>query len=252
MRIFLSSNISCKADCKYCFSKWPDYDWKTSSEFEYECMSSNSIILYPCCDGDFFDQVELVEKIKSYTEFDKKVYISISSKINPTKNQIIQLIELNEWLIKAGNGFVKFAISLSNRTMLDEIEPATMTYEERIKLAAYIHSLGMPLSLTIKPILPFISKEEYDSILKDFSPYLNRVLIGGLYVNQSSEFYINYLRKLYPCTIRKVEWLPEQPHWNYVENEALMENIRISAQKLNMQVFDSDFFVVKSWMEEIN
>ena len=164
----------------------------------------------------------------------------------------MQLLGLHEWLVKEDKGFVKFAISLSTRTMLDEIEPATMSYEERIKLAGYINSLGLPLSLTIKPVLPFITAEEYDSILKDFSSYLNRVLIGGLYVNKTSSFYADYLYNDSVCTKRKVAWLIAHPDWDYVEDAELMKKIQISAQRLGMQVFDSDSSVVKSLIEGAN
>lgn len=252
MRKFLSANIPCEAGCKYCFAKWDGYNRQSNLGFQRENVDPDRVILYPCCDGDFFDQVELVEKIKHYTEFHKKVYVSLSSKIRPTEEKIMQLLELHEWLVKSNRGFVKFAISLSNRTMLDEIEPATMSYEERIKFASYINSLGLPLSLTIKPVLPFIAEEEYDSILKDFSPYLNRVLIGGLYVNKNSSFYADYLYNDYICTKRKVEWLLDHPDWDYVEDAELMKKIKVFAQKLGMQVYDSDFSVVKSLIEGDN
>lgn len=252
MRKFLSANIPCEAGCKYCFAKWAGYNRQLTLGFEHENADSDRVILYPCCDGDFFDQVELVENVKHYTESHKKVYVSLSSKIRPTDEKIMQLLGLHEWLVKADKGFVKFAISLSTRTMLDEIEPATMSYEERIKLANYINSLGLPLSLTIKPVLPFITAEEYDSILKDFSPYLNRVLIGGLYVNKTSSFYADYLQKDYVCTKRKVAWLLDHPDWDYMEDTELMEKIKTSAQRLGMQVFDSDSSVVKSLIEGVN
>lgn len=252
MRKFLSANIPCEAGCKYCFAKWAGYNRQPALGFESENVDSDRVILYPCCDGDFFDQVELVENVKHYTESHRKVYVSLSSKIRPTDEKIMQLLGLHEWLVRADKGFVKFAISLSNRTLLDEIEPATMSYEERIKLASYINSLGLPLSLTIKPVLPFITEEEYDSILNDFSPYLNRVLLGGLYVNKTSSFYADYLHNDYICAKRKVAWLLDHPDWDYVEDAELMKKIKISAQKLGMQAFDSDSSVVKSLIEGVN
>lgn len=249
MRKFLSANIPCEAGCKYCFAKWANYNRQPALEFESENVDSDRVILYPCCDGDFFDQVDLVENVKHYTESHKKVYVSLSSKIRPTDKKIIQLLGLHEWLVKEDKGFVKFAISLSNRTLLNEIEPATMSYEERINLASYINSLGLPLSLTIKPVLPFIAEEEYASILKDFSPYLNRVLLGGLYVNKTSSFYADYLHNDYICSKREVAWLPDHPDWDYAENTELMKKIKMSAEKLGMQVFDSDSSVIKSLIE---
>lgn len=245
MRKFFSADIPCEAGCRYCFAKWPDYNCQMNLRLEREYVGSNRIILYPCCDGDFFEQVELIESIKWYAEVYDKIYVSLSGKIKPADEQLVQLLGLNDWLIKKNKGFVKFAVSLSNRTMLDEIEPGTMTYEERIALAGYISSLGLHLSLTIKPVLPFITEEEYGSILKDFRPYLNRVLVGGLYINKESDFYKKYLNN-YPNAKRRVEWLSNHPVWDYVENEEQMRKIKMSAQELGMQVFDSDFSLIKS------
>ena len=251
MRKFLSAGIPCEAGCKYCFAKWVNYKQQPAIGFEQETIDSDQIILYPCCDGDFFNQIDLVDIIKQFSESHTKVYVSLSSKIWPTENQINQLVGLNEWLAKTNKGFVKFAISLSNRSMLDEIEPATMSYEQRIELANYINSIDLPLSLTIKPVLPFIPKDEYASILEDFSPFLNHVLIGGLYINKSSCFYRDYLQNDYVYTKRRVTWMPNHPAWDYVEDAELMEEIKTFAQKLNMKVFTSDSAVVKSLIEGV-
>ena len=44
----------------------------------------------------------------------------------------------------------------------------------------------------------------------------------------------------------------DHPDWDYVEDAELMNKIKISAQKLGMQVFDSDSSVVKSLIEGEN
>lgn len=251
MRRFLSASIPCQAGCKYCFAKWADYEQQPVLGFHQEKLNSDQVVLYPCCDGDFFDQIDLIENIKRFSESYSKVYISLSGKVWPTEDQLTKLIELNDWLAISNKGFVKFAISLSNRSMLDEVEPETMPYEDRIKLAKYISSIKIPLSLTIKPVLPFISEDEYSSILEDFSPYLKHVLIGGLYVNKDSDFYRDYLQNDFVCIKRRVTWLSNQPDWDYIEDPELMTRIKSFAEGLDMKVFTSDFALVKSLIEGV-
>lgn len=251
MRRFLSADIPCKAGCRYCFAKWNDiYHGQSLSGMDKENVDSEQIILYPCCDGDFFDQHELTDTVRRFSKSHKKVYVSLSGKVKPDDRQIKQLLLLNKRLKEENRGFVKFAVSLSCRSMIDEIEPGTMSYEERTELAGYIHDSGLPLSLTIKPVLPFVSAEEYVSILEDFRPYLQYVLTGGLYIDRTSDFYIHYLQKNYACTKRKVTWLPDHPDWDYVEDRELMEKINFSARKLGMRVFDSDIEVIKALTDE--
>lgn len=250
MRKFLAANISCQAGCKYCFAKWANYERNSAWIVDQEELDSDQMLLYPCCDGDFFNQIELIEDIRRFSESYAKVYVSFSGKIWPSENHLKQVAELNDWLTRSNKGFAKFAISLSNSSMINAIEPKTMAYESRIKLAKRMSSIGIPLSLTIKPVLPFISENEYASILEDFNPYLNHVLIGGLYVNKDSNFYQEYLQNNFSCIKRRVTWLPNQPEWEYIEDPELMAKIKSSAEYLNMKVFTSDSSLVKSMVEE--
>lgn len=251
MRKFLSASAPCKAGCKYCFAKRDDYLRQPVLRIEQENISTDEIILYPCCDGDFFDQTSLIESVKKFSDHYKKIYVSLSSKIYPSAEQMKQLLDLNAWLSNQEKGFVKFAISLSNRTMISEIEPGTMSYETRVSLAKNIKSTGLPLSLTIKPVLPFISEHEYFSILEDFHPYLNHVLIGGLYIDQTSSFYRDYIQGRYMCTKRNVMWLSDRPDWDYVEDGEQMKKIEQFAKTLGMKVFTSDSLVVQSLIKEV-
>lgn len=251
MRKFLSASTPCKAGCKYCFAKRDDYLRQPALKIEQENIRIDEIILYPCCDGDFFDQASLVESVKKLADHYKKVYISLSSKIYPSAEHIKQLLDLNTWLSDREKGFVKFAISLSNRTMISDIEPGTMSYESRVSLAKSIKSIGLPLSLTIKPVLPFISEREYFSILEDFSPYLSHVLLGGLYVDQTSSFYRDYIQDCYMCAKRNVVWLSDHPDWDYVEDGEQMKKIEQFAKTLGMKVFTSDSLVVQSLIKEV-
>lgn len=251
MRKFLSASAPCKAGCKYCFAKRDDYLRQPVLRIEQENISTDEIILYPCCDGDFFDQTSLIESVKKFSDHYKKIYVSLSSKIYPSAEQMKQLLDLNAWLSNQEKGFVKFAISLSNRTMISEIEPGTMSYETRVSLAKNIKSTGLPLSLTIKPVLPFISEHEYFSILEDFHPYLNHVLIGGLYIDQTSSFYRDYIQGRYMCTKRNVMWLSNRPDWDYVEDGEQMKQIEQFAKTLGMKVFTSDSLVVQSLIKEV-
>lgn len=246
MRVLLSSDIPCKGGCKYCFAKWSSYEPLDGSSSMQLSGDKEELILYPCCDGDCFYQANLTERIMQLSANYQKVYVSISSKLYPSDGQINQWRNLHQWLVLNKKGFLKFAISISNRSMLNEIEPQTMLYEDRLKLALKMKEMGIPVSLTLKPVLPFISEGEYRSILEDFSPFLRHVLLGGLYVDKAMSFYSDYLGS-YSCAKRKVNWLPQEPEWDYIEDPELMNQIKRNAEHLGMQVFMSD----KTLIEEI-
>jgi len=252
VRRFLSTPIPCKASCKYCFAKWPDYSPQPHLGYDQEIMGENRIVLYPCCDGDYFNLLGFIEDVKHLSLAYDKIYVSLSRKTAPCDDQISQLLSLNEWLVAEEKGFVKFAIALSNRSMLEEIEPSTMSYQQRLELARVLSSLKLPLSLTLKPILPFIPFSDYSSILEDFRPYLTHVLIGGLYVNKDTAFYEKYILKHYTSTKRQVVWLPNNPEWDYIEDPLLMEQNTDYADNLNMKVFTSDYPLIRSLSVGVN
>ena len=111
MRKLYSANTPCHAGCQYCFARWNDiYDGQPL--FENVIFDNDSIILYPCCDGEFFEQNNIINKIKDLTNNLQKVYISVSTKRNLSSEETKCLISLNKWLRNSGKGFVKTTASL--------------------------------------------------------------------------------------------------------------------------------------------
>ncbi len=249
MRILYSASSPCRAGCKYCFAKWRDIypGQPTLGEINPE-KDEKKAIIYPCCDGEFFDQHNLVKMVEEYAQSMEKVYVSISTKQHMTEKNLYELVQLNNDLITANKGFVKFSISISNKTMLDEIEPGTMPYSERLGLAKCISETGIPNSLTLKPILPFISEDEYFEIIDDFSLYFRHILVGGLYVNQNSDFFLKYIAGKWDATPRSVEWITDAPKWDYIADESKISAIRDFSSNRNLHVYDSDTDLIKSYI----
>lgn len=245
MRRLFSATIPCNAGCQYCFSKWNGI-YCEQAQFAIERICDREAIIYPCCDGEFFEQNNIIEVTKSIMEKMDKVYLSISTKCPITTTQLRTIIELNDMLQSEGKGFVKFSVSVSNKSKLSEIEPRTTRYEDRIDIVRRLVSEGIPSSLTLKPILPFIADEEYFEILEDFSAIVNRVLVGGLYVCSNTRFYKEYIKDRYPLEKREVNWLSEKPVWDYVNDQAKINRIKQRATELGMTPYDSDADLVAS------
>lgn len=248
MRKLYSAGIPCQADCKYCFAKW-DNMYSKLPQLVNEQIYEKEAVIYPCCDGEFFEQHRLIEYVKKAAENMDKVYLSISTKRFISDDEISCIARLNQELLSSGKGFVKLAVSVSNMSMLDKIEPKTMTYGERIELAKKINSAGIFTALTIKPILPFISSDEYCQIISDFEKFTKYVLIGGLYLNRDTEFFSQYITSENLVRKRNVGWLPEHPEWSYVQDDNQLNEIRTYANKKGVFVFDSDVELIKAYIE---
>ena len=245
MRSLYSADVMCSAGCKYCFAKWNDI-YKGQPLLKTASFDAGYTILYPCCDGELFEQQGIIDDIKNVSKTADKIFVSVSTKRKLSVEEFEDILSLNQWLSENKKGFVKFSVSVSTKSRLDEIEPGTMSYEERLLLAEKLKGAGVCSSLTLKPILPFVSTAEYIEIIRDFCPYIEHITVGGLYVNPASEFYREYIEDKYECTKRKVSWLNNEPEWYYIEYSEKIDKIREYALQKNIQVHDSDEELIKS------
>lgn len=248
MRKLFSATAHCNAGCKYCFTKW-DNIYSEQRPFGLEHLCSKEAIVYPCCDGEFFDQENYISIAKSMMAEMDKVYFSISTKSVVTDQMLSEISKLNKLLHSEDKGLVKFSVSVSNKTRIDEIEPGTISYSDRLKTAYRFVDAGIPCSLTLKPILPFIHNEEYFEILSDFSSVINRVLVGGLYVCDKTDFYKEYIEEKFNSEKREVMWLENRPVWDYVCDTQKMVQIKKYATQLGLLIFDSDTEVIRSFID---
>lgn len=193
-----------------------------------------------------FDQQGIIDDIKNIADTVNNLYISVSTKRNLSVSEIDNILILNKWLTDNQKGFVKFSIALSTKTMIDDIEPGTMSYSERVSLIKQLNQNSIRVSLTLKPILPFVPLQEYLDVIEDFKPYINHIAIGGLYLNPISAFYKKYIKDKYICKKRTVSWLNSHPEWYYIEDEEKIKQIESFSNKNNIQIFKSDEELIKS------
>lgn len=159
-RIMFSASKQCPLGCKYCFAKWDNYPKQLSCNNELNFNKTVNIV-YPCCDGEFFLDENwfsflegIINKVK------KRTIISISTKLIITEDIIKKIADLNKRLLDKRLGFIKIAISISNRSKIQEIEPGTSTFEDRLNSLKLLSKYNIQRSVTLKPILPFITKED--------------------------------------------------------------------------------------------
>lgn len=249
MRKLYSATAHCNADCKYCFTKWSNTYFE-QPPFGVERLCSKEAIVYPCCDGEFFYQKNYIDIAESMMSEMDKVYFSISTKNLVTDHMLSAIAKLNDLLHSENKGFVKFSISVTNKSKIELIEPGTLPYNDRLDTAHRLVATGIPCSLTLKPILPFIPNDEYLEILEDYSPITNRILIGGLYVCPSTTFYRDYIEGKFRSEKRRVLWLENTPIWDYISDPEKMKQIKKYATQRGLQIFDSDVDVIKSFIND--
>lgn len=246
-RKLYSADSQCSANCKYCFSKWKTAYTSLPHISEEQSFIDCDCIIYPCCDGEVLCGRDYIESIKRVSDSFRKVYVSISTKVGYSNDFLSSISELDSFLKTEKKGFVKLSLSVSNKSMIDELEPGTLSYDNRLLLAQECAAKGIFTSVTMKPILPFIPDDEYYCIVDDYLNVTDRILLGGLYVETHSFFYEHYIKNKYNTTPREVLWLPSHPSWPYVIQDDKIERIHNYALRKNAQVFDTDSDVILSF-----
>lgn len=245
-RKLFSGKETCSANCAYCFAKWPNYVKQPILDIQQ--IPDGGVILYPCCDSDICENETEWDHLWAIATRAAKLYVSISTKRWIPDKLILQYQRLNQYLREQKKGFVKISISLTTKYQIDQIEPGTDDYYRRKQLFEQLQELGFMSSLIFKPILPFVSEEEYQEIITDF-PTCDFFLLGDLYVHTETEFYKRYIYNQYPEKLRKILWLNSCPSWRYVAQD---DKIRKIAQFIVLQgkeAFYSDRDVICGMIE---
>jgi uncharacterized Fe-S cluster-containing radical SAM superfamily protein len=236
---------ACRYGCLYCFAKFDHAPNHSLPKFSDDHKGQDGI-LYPTCDAEFFGDRRAVSELKNLVESTQhSIRVSISVKSPISTNQARFLRSLNDSLVSTGRGLIKCSISLSTKHQIDKYEPQTPNYLRRLRALRTLAEEQVPTSVNLKPILPFVTEEEYREIVSDTAPYTAAYLVGGLYIDSTSEFG-SKIKSQYSSliTVRPVDWLPHRPIWEYCEDPAQLEAVRQSIGAKGGQAFDSDLDVM--------
>jgi hypothetical protein len=244
-RTLYSSARACRYGCQYCFARFPRFEEHHLLPMVSVDRAPEDSVIYPACDSEFFTDARAVselEKLVRFTGKSVRISISIKSRIGAKQAQFLR--ELNDRLTSADRGLIKCSISLSTKHQIENCEPRTPGYSDRLRGLRILADEGVPTSVNLKPILPFVTVTEYSEIIADTAPYTGAYLVGGLYIDTTTEFG----RQIKLCyssfiTTRRVDWLPNRPTWEYCENPLQLESIRQSIIASGRRVFDTDLLV---------
>jgi DNA repair photolyase len=169
--------------------------------------------------------------------------VSISTKDKDFTTYIPILNRIQKAVSLTG-GFVKIGISFTNINY-EYLEEGTATFEERISLLRMLSEYEFKLSAVIKPLLPFVTVDEYKVIIKQSDA--DKYLLGGLYVEEGSEFYNVYIKDKFKVTHRTVEWLNDERHLYVESDETQLELIRF-INSIGKSAYSSDIEMINSWL----
>lgn len=252
-RDFYSGKDKCGLGCLYCFAEIEGFRKLDVVNFQTKNSETEEVLIYyPSCDTEFMWSENFDKFISNLINSDNKAIISISTKGKLRKNLLEKIKTTNDILINADKGFIKFSVSITNKSMIDVIEPRTSNYQERLDLLKYIQEHNIPSSVILKPILPFIETEEYFEIVNETKEFTNNYLIGGLYVSKENSFYKDFIKDKFEVVDKKADWLQYKPMWSFVESNEKINSISHYIISNYKNVFYSDLNLLEAmWIDII-
>ncbi len=243
-RTLYSTKSKCSGGCKYCFARWGD----PAPEFplvdaEFAIHRTQKHVIYPCCDGDFNSNAALFKSLKKLSERPNLI-VSVSTK-QLLSNETLSFLKGVHEKLKENAGFLKLGVSITTKSMLEEIEPGTASYQDRLEMLECIVSMKIPSAVTLKPILPFIPVEEYQSIIDD-TAFVGRYLTGSLYVHPDTDFFKQYIADKYTTEVKAVNWVSGECRWMSVLQDERIEKIRRYIEAKGLAEFPSDVALLKA------
>lgn len=236
-RILFSGKNQCPANCAYCFAKWKNYTPQPIIDF----WTDNEIaeVVYPCCDSDIEQNDTVLTILWEKAKTLPKLYISISTKRSINDATLKLYKELDRFLQNDKKGFIKISVSLTTKYKIEELEPGTARYDERKLFFEQLQNYGFHTAIVFKPILPFIDLNEYKEIVDDFSG-CKYFLLGNLYVDEETEFYIKYIQGKYSIENHSVSWLADRPIWKCVVVEEKINHLKEYLNDCSKKFFSND------------
>jgi hypothetical protein len=247
-RLMHRSSQRCALQCAYCFADFSSFRSSTGPGPVQAEASGDFVIVYPTCDSEFqADRLANTEIDRIVRHTDRKVCISISTKGVVTPRFARILADWNRRLQDGGRGLLKCSLSITSKRSIDEIEPLTSTYLDRIASLGELAARNVPASVNLKPILPMVSVEEYAEIVEDASTSCDMFLTGGLYLDLSTSFGAGIAKRYgHLLTQRRVEWMTDGTVWPYCEDPGQIESIAAEVVSRGGSVFASDTALVNA------
>ncbi len=234
-RAFFTTPNICRNKCTYCFERFNSY------RFPLLCWDSvknlSDCIIYPTCNTEFvidsYTKDFFADYILNATSFN---IFSFSVKNNLSKQELDYLTSINTKMIEKGIGGIKVNISIASKSIISDLEPNTLSYNERLYLAKRIKEANIQCGLIIKPIMPYLSVDEYKNVVLDFFNIgINNVVLGDLYISSDS-----LLANDYDSSIEQVDWISKDTKWTKIRSANTTDILKSYIHSIGGVCFLSD------------
>lgn len=234
-RILTYSQLSCPLDCRYCFVDDLNFNQKRNVSYlsnnQLELLNTlpkeiNLIMLG--CDTEFFqnpkEAIEILNKIVNL-----KKDISLITKLALSNKTFSDLDQINKQMEKQGN-LLTFSVSIPCYESANFWEPKAPVPQKRILTLEKAKNIGIKTMVAIRPLLPNVSTQELEHIIRETHTKSDGYYAGPLYLKTIDDE-MKILIEANKCIVSSIQpaWMPngntfykiEKPEQHNVLSELL-------------------------------
>lgn len=232
-RVLVPVGEPCPFGCRYCYTRGgevgpprPDAQ-DILARFEQFAHENSFDIIQFGYDSDPFARPERgLMMLQTLTKMNKHVNFStkalLAGPIISALRDMRQHLEANEKTLSA-------FVSLSCWDSAASVEPHTPSPAERVQTIANLQRIGIPVFISVRPILPHIADEEYERIvLEGLRAGCEGFILGPLYADARRRF-VRFIPSSVlestPGQTTMVSWSAHAPTWTRYEDTDRLQRL---------------------------
>jgi DNA repair photolyase len=262
-RLVANAYVGCIHDCVYCYAKWYSRKGQVTAKInadkilrkELEKRIEKNKPREPVCFGSISDPYQPIEKKYEITRRMLEVcdVLSYPSFIVTKSDMVVRDIDILKSLAKRNLIAVNLTITPIEDATLRKLEPIAPDNVKRLKAMNVLTKAGVPCSIYLSPIFPFLSKKLLDFYLKKASE--NGVkCCSAIFLKIRPIVWKNvkaFLQNNDPSLISEYEELyfkhgdEDLSHYKlpeYTYRRRTMEEIAKTCEKYNLKFTSEEFF----------
>jgi DNA repair photolyase len=232
-RVLVPVGEPCLFGCRYCYTRGGEVGLarvdmeEIISSFQQFAREASFETIQFGYDGDPFSRPERgIAMLKRLALMHK--HLNFSTKALLTGSTLDLLHDIHTYMLSVGTT-LSALVSLSCWDSAATVEPHTPLPHERILTVANLTSIGIPVFISVRPILPHIPDSEYERIVDEgIRAGCDGFILGPLYADDRGQF----VRFIPPAILAdvpgrkgKVSWSAHSPIWTRYEDTERLQRL---------------------------
>jgi DNA repair photolyase len=244
-RVLVPVGQPCPFGCRYCYTRGRDIELARLKaedillDFQQFAREASFETIQFGYDGDPFSQPERGIAMLSVLAGMHK-HLNFSTKALVEGSLLAQLSAIRSRMERVDK-MLSALVSVSCWESAAVVEPHTPSPQERMMTVANLKSIGIPVFIAVRPILPHISDFEYERIVDEgISAGCDGFILGPLYADREGRFvrFIpSSLLATVPSRTGSVSWSPHAPTWTRYEDVNRLQRLLLMVQQKGGHTF---------------